>query len=254
MNVVIVEDEQLAAEKLQELLIRYNASIRVIEVLDSVEDTVNWLLTHPAPDLILMDIHLADGLSFGIFNKVHVTSPIIFTTAYDQYAIQAFKVNSIDYLLKPIAYQSLVQAMQKLTSLAHQSLSLTPQVIQQVMALLQKQQRNYKSRFLVRFGDHIQYKNVQDISYFFADGKIVYLVTHENKRFIVDYTLEELEEVLDPDLFHRINRKVIVHLESVKDVRLYSNSRLRLSLRPALEGDIVVSREKVPAFKAWLDK
>ncbi len=254
MHVLIVEDEQLAAEKLQELLGRYNAAIQVVEVLDSVEDTVNWLLTHPAPDLILMDIHLADGLSFGIFNKAHVTSPIIFTTAYDQYAIQAFRVNSIDYLLKPVAYQGLVQAMQKLNSLAHQTMSLTPQVIQQVMALLQKQQRNYKSRFLVRFGDHIQYKSVQEISYFFADGKVVYLVTHENKRFIVDYTLEGLEEVLDSDLFHRINRKVIVHLESVKDVRVYSNSRLRLSLRPALEGDIVVSREKVPAFKAWLDK
>jgi DNA-binding LytR/AlgR family response regulator len=254
MNVLIVEDELLAAEKLQELLTRYDASIQVIDTLDSVEDTVYWLLTHPAPDLILMDIHLADGLSFGIFSQVNVSCPIIFTTAYDQYAIQAFKVNSIDYLLKPVSYPNLEQAMQKLRVLTREAFLLSPAVVQRVMELIRNQQRQYKSRFLVKFGDHIQYKSIQDISYFYADGKIVYLITNDNKRFIVEYTLEELEELLDPTVFHRINRKVIVHLTAVKDVRLYSNSRLRLSLRPALEGDIVVSREKVPAFKAWLDQ
>jgi len=254
MNVLIVEDELLAAEKLHELLLRCDATTEILEVLDSVEDTVQWLLQHPAPDLILMDIHLADGLSFGIFNRVHVTSPIIFTTAYDQYAIQAFKVNSIDYLLKPISLQSMAQALHKLKTLTKEVHYLSPEVIKQVTDLILKQQRNYKSRFLVKFGDHLQYKSIQDISYFYADGKVVYLVTHDNKRFIVEYTLEELEDILDPEIFHRINRKVIVHLEAVRDVRLYSNSRLRLSLRPALEGDIVVSREKVSAFKAWLDR
>ncbi|MCU0353841.1 MAG: LytTR family DNA-binding domain-containing protein [Cytophagales bacterium] len=254
MNVLIVEDEMLAAERLRELLLRHDAAIRVLDVLDTVEDTVQWLLTHPEPDLILMDIHLADGLSFAVFNSVHVKCPIIFTTAYDQYAIQAFKVNSIDYLLKPVSYQGMAQALHKMRSLSHGAAAISPEALRQVTELIGQSAKNYKSRFLVRFGDHLQYKNVQDVSYFYADGKVVYLVTNDNKRFIVEYTLEELEVVLDPTVFHRINRKVIVHLEAVRDVRLHSNSRLRLSLRPTLEGDVVVSREKVSAFKAWLDK
>lgn len=254
MDVLIIEDEMLAAERVQEMMVRYDTRTRVAAVLDSVEDSVAWLLTNPAPDLILMDIHLSDGLSFSIFNHVHVRSPIIFTTAYDQYAIQAFKVTSIDYLLKPVAYADMARALQKLSALTKVESILSPEVLRQMTDMIGRQQKNYKSRFLVRFGDHLQYKNIQDIAYFHADGKVVYLITADNKRFIVDYTLEELEELLDPDVFHRINRKLIVHLEAVKDARLYANSRLRLMLRPATDDEVVVSRERVAAFKAWLDR
>ena len=254
MDVLIIEDEPLAAERLQEMLTRYDLRMRVAATLDSIEDSVAWLLGNPVPDLILMDIHLSDGLSFGIFSLVHVKSPIIFTTAYDQYAIQAFKVNSIDYLLKPVAYQDMVRALQKFNALAKGENTLSPEILRQVADLVGQQQKNHKGRFLVRFGDHLQYKTVQETAYFYADGKVVYLVTSDAKRFIVEYTLEELETLLDPDVFHRVNRKVIVNLEAVKDVKLHSNSRLRLFLRPALEGETVVSREKVAAFKAWLDK
>jgi two-component system, LytTR family, response regulator LytT len=254
MDVLIIEDEMLAAERLQEMIARHDRQAQVVAVVDSIEDSVAWLLGNAPPDLILMDIHLSDGLSFGIFNRVHVKSPIIFTTAYDQYAIQAFKVNSIDYLLKPVAYQDLVRALQKLSTFTKIENTLSPEILRQMADLIKKQQKNYKSRFLVKFGDHLQYKAIQDISYFYADGKVVYLVTADNKRFIVEYTLEELDELLDPDVFHRINRKVIVHLESVKDVKLYSNSRLRLFLRPVMDEEVVVSRERVSAFKAWLDR
>lgn len=254
MDVLIIEDELLAAERLTEMITRHDARMRVSATLDSVEESVAWLATNPPPGLILMDIHLSDGLSFGIFNRIHVQSPIIFTTAYDQYAIQAFKVNSIDYLLKPVAYADMARALQKMTALAKGEGTLPPEVLRQMADLIGRQHKSHKSRFLVRFGDHLQYKTVQETAYFYADGKVVYLVTADAKRFIVEYTLEELEELLDPDIFHRINRKVIVHLESVKDVKLYSNSRLRLFLRPALEGETVVSRERAAAFKAWLDK
>ncbi|MDJ1498617.1 LytTR family DNA-binding domain-containing protein [Cytophagaceae bacterium DM2B3-1] len=254
MRVLILEDESLAAERLQDHLRRYDASIQVEQVLDTVEEGVQWLRSNPSPDLMLMDIHLADGLSFSIFTQTFVNSPIIFTTAYDQYALQAFKVNSIDYLLKPISYQHLVEAMQKLRRIKAEPPMISPQIIQQLINIIQKQRPNYKSRFLVKFGDRLQYKTVEDVSYFYADGKVVYLVSNENKRFIVDYTLEELEDLLDPTLFHRINRKVIVHLQAVKDMRLYPNSRLSLSLRPSMDTEVVVSRDKVPAFKAWLDQ
>ncbi len=254
MQVLIIEDEQLAAERLTELLRRYDLGMQVLDVIDSVEDSVQWLRTHPEPELILMDIHLSDGLSFGIFNQIVVKAPIIFTTAYDQYAIQAFKVNSIDYLLKPVSFQGLKQALYKLQTWTTDITPVSPDMIRQLTDMILKQQKNYKSRFLVKFGEHLQYKNIQDIAYFYADGKVVYLTTIDGKRFIVEYILEELEELLNPAIFHRINRKMIIHVEAVKDVKLYSNSRLRVWLRPHMDGDILVSREKVAGFKAWLDR
>jgi DNA-binding LytR/AlgR family response regulator len=254
MNVLIIEDEILAAERLAELLVKYDTTIQVLDILDSVEDTVEWLLTNPLPDLILMDIHLSDGLSFNIFNQVPVHSPIIFTTAFDQYAIQAFKVNSIDYLLKPVSFVNLAQSMQKWKTLASGHYLWGTTNLQKVAETLLKQNRNYKTRFLVRYGDHILFKNTNEVASFYADGKIAYLITNEGKRFIIEYTLEELEDLLDPDLFFRLNRKVIAQLHSIKHIRAYLHGRLKVALQPGLDFDVIVSRERVTDFKAWLDK
>lgn len=258
MNVLIIEDEPLAAERLTELLHQYDNRIRVMERLDSVEDSVQWLRANPAPDLILLDIHLSDGLSFSIFSHVNVRCPIIFTTAYDQYAIQAFRVNSVDYLLKPVSYDNLVQALQKWQTLSVEyppssAPAELPVDWQKLAELVQQARPSYKTRFLIRFGDHIQYKNTSDIAYFYAEGKTVYLVAAENRRFIVDYTLEELEELLDPQKFFRLNRKIITQIHSVRDVKAYLGGRLKVLLLPAIEVEAIVSRERVADFKAWLD-
>jgi DNA-binding LytR/AlgR family response regulator len=253
MNVLIVEDERLAAERLATMLVQYDPSCQVGATTDSVEDTVCWLLQNPAPDLVLMDIHLADGLCFNVFRKVPVTSPVIFTTAYDQYAIQAFQVHSIAYLLKPIGQAGLVQALDKLQSLQQQFAQWSAAQLQQLTNAVLKQPKNYKSRFLVRFGDHILYKNLADIAYFYADGKTVYLVGTDGKKFVVDYTLEDLEALLDPAHFYRLNRKHIAHIGAVREVRVVGNGRYRVHLRPAPEDEVYVSRERLAGFKAWLD-
>jgi len=253
MKTLIVEDERLAADRLTEMLTRYDPSCQIVGTTDSVEDTVRWLLQNGAPDLLLMDIHLADGLCFNIFKHVQVPSPVIFTTAYDKYAIQAFEVHSIAYLLKPIAYAGLVQAMHKLQALNQQFAYWHPQQIRQLTDALLNQPKNYKSRFLVKFGDHLQYKILADIAYFYAEGKTVYLVCNDAKRFVVDHTVEELEDLLDPTLFYRLNRKIMAQITAVKDVKIMHNSRYRVHLKPLTEEEVYVSRDRVPAFKVWLD-
>ncbi len=253
MNVLIIEDEAPAAHWLMGLLLKYNARIQVLETLGSVEDSVQWFLNNPAPDLVLMDIHLSDGISFRIFDRVQVDSPIIFTTAHQQYALQAFRVNSIDYLLKPVSFGSLAKAMQKWQSwTTHTHFALADR--HTVSGSVHKLSVPYKTRFLVRYGDHIQYKPTAEIAYFYADGKTAYLVAADGRRYVVDYTLEELERLLDPDNFLRLNRKVLTRIEAVKDIRAYIGGRLKVQLQPPTEEPVVVSRERVPYFKAWLDK
>lgn len=253
MNVLIIEDEAPAAHLLTCLLLKYNAHIQVLETLGSVEDAVRWFLNNPAPDLVLMDIHLSDGNSFRIFDSVQVSSPIIFTTAHQQYALQAFRVNSIDYLLKPVSFGRLAQALQKWQSWTNHSL-FAPAHRPLASGSLHKLPVPYKSRFLIRYGDHIQYKLTAEIAYFYADGKTAYLVAADGRRYVVDYTLEELEHLLDPDNFFRLNRKVLTRIEAVKDIRAYIGGRLRVQLQPPPEEPVVVSRERVPDFKAWLDR
>jgi two-component system, LytTR family, response regulator LytT len=253
MNVLIVEDERLAAERLATMLVQHDPNYQVGATTDSVEDTVRWLQQHPAPDLVLMDIHLADGLCFNVFRQVPVTSPVIFTTAYDQYAIQAFQVHSIAYLLKPIGQAGLAQALDKLRSLQHQFATWPAAQLQLLAEAVLKQPKNYKTRFLVKFGDHIQYKNLSDVAYFYADGKTVYLVGTDGKKFVIDYILENLEELLDPAYFYRLNRKLIAHIGAVREVRVVGNGRYRVHLRPVPEDEVYVSRERLAGFRAWLD-
>jgi len=255
MDILIVEDEQLAAERLASLLTTYDPTFRVLDCLDAVEDTVQWFRSRPAPHLLMLDIHLADGLGFDIFQQVDVHCPIIFTTAYDQYAIQAFKVNSIDYLLKPIAFSDLSRAIDKLRRLSTEPAEAPSTTdFRQVAAAVRELRKTYKTRFIVRFHDRILFKTTEEVAYFCADGKVLYLNTLGQRRYIVDYTLEQLEELLDPTEFYRLNRKFMVRLAAIKDIRTYLGGRLKLLLQPPTDAEVIVSRERVADFKSWLDK
>ncbi|MTI41017.1 LytR/AlgR family response regulator transcription factor [Fulvivirga lutimaris] len=254
MNVLIVEDEVPAAEKLERYLAKYDTDIKVLEKLTSVAVSVKWLNQHQDElDLIFMDIQLIDGKSFEIFEQVSIQKPIIFITAFDEYAIDAFKVNSIDYLLKPITFDDLSQALNKLEGLKKNFGSNAKPAIDLSQALAQLQQKTYKTRFMVKLGEHIRSIVADDIALFYAEGRDVYLVTNERRKFIIDYKLEELDEILDPSLFYRANRSFITNINAIKDVVVYSNSRLKISPSIDLDKEIIVAREKVNAFKEWFN-
>ncbi|MGD1840519.1 MAG: LytR/AlgR family response regulator transcription factor [Thermonemataceae bacterium] len=246
LKVVIIEDEPLAVERLQLLLHQYDASIEILAILDSIEDTVLWFQQQRLPDLVLLDIHLSDGQSFDIFQHVHIPTPIIFTTAYDQYAIQAFKVNSIDYLLKPISATDLATSIRKYQAL-RQPVAIPDW--QEVLGNLPTTTQKYRHRFLVKIGGKMFFKVVDDIAYFYADDKIVYMITNDAKKFIVEYTLEQLDALLDPALFFRISRKFIVKFAAIVEMRTYSSNRLKLYLQPTSPVEAIVSRDRVADFK-----
>lgn len=254
-SVLIVEDEELAAERLAGMVSKIKPGTTMLHILDSIEDTVNFLQNHPV-DLLFLDVHLSDGKSFEIFEKASINIPVIFTTAYDQYALDAFKVNSVDYLLKPIAESDLKRALERYEQWFSQPGNSAPQIDPvELKKWLAQGSRPYKQRFMVKFGDHIQSKPVQDIAYFYAEGKTTYLVQWStNRRYILDYKLETLDEKeLNPTRFFRINRKFIINIEAISDVKTYANSRLKVSLKVPAEMDMIVSRERVNLFKNWLD-
>ncbi|MBL6445333.1 response regulator transcription factor [Fulvivirga sp. 29W222] len=254
MNVLIIEDEAPAAEKLERYLSRFNSNINVLEKLTSVQDSVKWLKQNQEQvELIFMDIQLTDGKSFDIFKEVTITKPIIFITAYDDYAIDAFKVNSIDYLLKPITFDDLKQAMEKLASMRTNLGGITQNLDDLNVALLKLSKKTYKTRFMVKLGEHIKSVITDDIQLFYAEGRTVYLYTTQNRKFIIDYKLEELEELLDPVQFFRTNRSFIININAIEDVVVYSSSRLKVTPRLDIDKEIIVSREKVSAFKDWFN-
>jgi two-component system LytT family response regulator len=254
MNVLIVEDETPAVEKLERYLQKYNPNIKVAGVCDSIESSVSWLEQNQSTiDLIFMDIQLKDGLSFKIFQEVKVEKPVIFITAYNEYALEAFKVNSIDYLLKPVTFSDLTASLQKLESLRGQ-LVMNDAKIEKIKSLAgEGSAKTFKHRFMVKVGDHIRSVTADQILFFFADGRDVYLVTQQLRKFIIDFTLESLEEVLEPKTFFRVNRTYILNIHYIHDVVMYSNSRLKVSTQPAWDKEIIVSREKVGEFKEWFD-
>lgn len=250
MQILIIEDENPAAARLKRLIEPHFPSAQIHGNLDTVKSSIDWLRTNPAPDLIFCDIQLADGISFEIFKEIPVSSPVIFTTAFDQYAIQAFKVNSVDYLLKPLDPEAVEQAINKFKSTRSQ----TGLDLSQIQALLAPQPKAYKSRFLVRFGEKIQSIPIEDIAFFFSESKVTYLQTHGGKRYILDSTMEQTESMVDPKLFFRLNRKFIATITSISDIITYSNSRLKVILTNCQNQDILISRDKVADFKAWLDQ
>lgn len=253
LNVLIVEDEAPAAEKLERYLHKYSASITVVNKTETVSDTVNWLKVHQDKiDLIFMDVQLKDGISFSIFHEIKIEKPIIFITAYNEFALDAFKVNSIDYLLKPITFTDLSVSLKKLEALSTQ-LRWSDEKRKKIEQLSDIPTRNYKARFMVKLGDHIRSITSDEISFFFADGRDVYLITTQQRKFIIDYTLEALDEILDPKIFYRVNRSYILNISAIQDVVVYSNSRLKITPHANWEKEIIVSRDKVSDFKQWFD-
>ena len=255
MQVLIIEDEPLAAEKLIKFLCTYDAAIVISDTLASVETAVPWLKTNPLPDLILLDIHLADGLCFDIFKQVEVKCPIIFCTAYDQYALKAFQLHSIDYLLKPIQYTKLEQSLNKLKDMQRtRKPEISNKQIEDIISLMKNQESSYKSRFLVKLGTKIRTIKISEIAYFHSHDKLNLLVTKEGDRYPVDYSLDDLIQLLEPTLFFHINRKLIIHIDAVKEIHSYFKGRLKLTLDPKLDEEVIVSSQKTPLFKTWLDQ
>lgn len=254
LKVLIVEDETPAVEKLERYLKRYSVGIEVKGKAESVEEAVNWLATHQSTiDLIFMDIQLKDGVSFDIFREIKVQKPVIFITAYNEFALEAFKMNGIDYLLKPITFTDLANSLKKVESLGNQLRWSEDRNETLVKTLDSSLQKTFKNRFMVKLGDHIKSITTDQISLLFADGRDVYLITSQLRKFIIDYTLESLEEILDPKIFYRVNRSYIVNIGAIQDVIVYSNSRLKITPTITWQPEIIVSREKVSEFKEWFD-
>ncbi|MBB5437790.1 two-component system LytT family response regulator [Pedobacter sp. AK017] len=254
MKVLIVEDEVPAAQRLQALLTEYGG-ITVLEVLPSIESTIKWLQKHPLPDLIFLDIHLSDGLSFEIFKQTTVKCPVIFCTAYDQYALDAFQLHSIDYILKPIQYNKLYKSLEKMKDI-RQSFSSVSDPIQMndIVSMIRKGEASYKSRFMVKSGAKIKTIKTDDVAYFYSHNKLSLLVTRQGEKFPIDYALDELIQMLNPGLFFHVNRKLIIHVDAAKEIHPYFKGRLKLVLQPAIEEEVIVSSQKTPAFKEWLDQ
>jgi len=248
MTTIIIEDEKPAARMLQRKLEKLNIPVQVM--LHSVREAVEWFQQNPHPELIFLDIQLSDGLSFEIFEKVTIQSPIIFTTAYDEYALRAFKLNSIDYLLKPIDEDDLEVAVDKYKKLIAPKPAIDMQMIRQLFT--SSQAPEYKKRFSVKVGDHIKIIPIEDVELFYSEFKGTFLHTFEGRTFLLDTTLEALEKELEPTQFFRVSRKYIITHTALKDIVVYSNSRLKLTLKSYNKEEVIVSRERVGEFKEWL--
>lgn len=263
MNVLIVEDEKLAVRKLTKLLEETAPECEVRGITPSIAATVEWIMENraagaPEPDIIFMDIELADGQSFEIFNRVSLKSTVIFTTSYDEYALQAFKVNSIDYLLKPVQQEDLQRAIRKYYELTTQRetapvASLDLQMILKSLHL-QTQVPEYRKRFLVKQGARLLSIETSEIAYFFIDGGLTFFKNYQGQKFVVDYKMDDLDQFLDPDRFFRVNRALIVTHQAVVQMQPYYNHRLALTLHPALDKETIVSRERAHDFKVWMGK
>ncbi|MFV8353634.1 LytR/AlgR family response regulator transcription factor [Flavobacterium sp. XS2P14] len=255
MTTIIIEDEKPAARLLQRKLEKLNVAVGVM--LHSVEESIDWFSKNEHPDLIFLDIQLSDGLSFEIFEKVSIKSAVIFTTAYDEYALRAFKLNSIDYLLKPIDEDDLEAAVTKFKSLLPkqelQTQNLTIDFEQIKKMLTNPFEKTYKKRFTVKIGQHLKVISIEEIECFFSENKGTYLHTFDNRNYLLECTLELLEQELDPADFFRISRKFIIPLKAIKEIVVYSNSRLKVILPSYKDEEVIVSREKVSDFKTWIE-
>ncbi|MFN8250802.1 MAG: LytTR family DNA-binding domain-containing protein [Ferruginibacter sp.] len=249
MNILLIEDEEPAAKRLQKMILETAPGATVSDNIVSVSSGIKWLNENPAPDLIISDIQLADGLSFEIFKATAVQCPVIFTTAYDQYAIEAFRVNSIDYLLKPVKKEELSNAISKYQKLHKAAPAIN---IEQLLKAMQPAAQEYKKRFVVRYGEHIKTIGVDEVAYFYTEDKINFLTTKENRRFTVDFNLDTLETMLDPAAFFRINRQYIISIQSIAEMFAYSKSRVLVKLNPPAKHETVVSTERSADFKLWL--
>jgi DNA-binding LytR/AlgR family response regulator len=250
MNIIIIEDEKPAARLLQRKVEKLG--LQITTLLHSVEESIHWFQNNAHPDLIFLDIQLSDGLSFEIFENIDINSAVIFTTAYDEYALRAFKLNSIDYLLKPIDEEELETAVNKFKARnsSAPSLSLDFEMIKKM--LVNPIDRTFKKRFTIKMGQQLKMINIDEVECFFSENKGTYLHTFENRNYLLDATLEQLETELDPQNFFRVSRKFIIPMKGIKEIQLHSNSRLKVILPSYKEDEVIVSREKVTDFKNWL--
>jgi DNA-binding LytR/AlgR family response regulator len=251
MNVLIIEDEKPSARRLQRMLERHN--VEVNQMLHSVSEAVEWFVNNDHPDLIFLDIQLSDGLSFEIFDEVEIKSAIIFTTAFDEYALQAFKLNSIDYLLKPIDEEELEAAIAKFKAQAppKRNVQLNFEDIRKLLA--NPVERQFKKRFTTKIGQHIKMIPVDEIECFYSENKGTYAHTFDGRNYLLDTTLEHLVDELAPEIFFRVNRTFIVNINAIRDIISYTNSRLQLKINSYMEQEVIVARERVKDFKLWLE-
>lgn len=251
MNIVIIEDEELAAERLERMLQQIDPEINVMAKIGSVKESVKWLKEHN-PDLLFVDIQLSDGISFSIFEQIDSMVPLIFTTAYDQYAIEAFKLNSVSYLLKPIGRKELAESLRKFNQLR----SAYGIDFNELKAMYEGEKVTYKRRFLISVGEKLKKVEVEQIAYFYAMEKSVFFKTMGNKTLSVDHTLDQLEEMLDPDRFFRINRKYIVNMDSIDEMVMWSRNRIKLNLLPNVsdQDDTIVSVNRSSDFRKWMNQ
>jgi len=250
MNIIIIEDEKPAARLLQRKVEKLG--LQVYTLLHSVEESIEWFQNNNHPDLIFLDIQLSDGLSFEIFEQIDIKSAVIFTTAYDEYALRAFKLNSIDYLLKPIDEDELEIAVNKFRNQVQKNAvsSLDFDMIKKM--ILGNDTKEFKKRFSVKIGQQLKVISIDEVECFYSENKGTYLHTFENRNYLLDTTLEQIEEELNPKEFYRVSRKFIVPLKSVKEIQVYSNSRLKVILPTYKDEEVIVSREKVADFKVWI--
>lgn len=250
MRVLLVEDELPASKRLKSLVESLEPTWQIVDITDEILSTVQWLKNNPAPDLIFMDIHLADGFSFAIFDEIEIKSKVIFVTAYDQYALKAFQVNGLDYLLKPIKEEELIRSIDRFKK------AITPDDfdLRELSALIQRKEKAYKERFLIKTGEQLNFVQVGEIAYFVSESSYSFVVTKSGNRYILDATMDQIESDLNPDHFFRINRGQIVGVNSIQKISSHVNNRLKLDLEPVEIETSVVSRKRVAQFKEWLNR
>lgn len=253
MKILLIEDEYHAQEYLIGLLKEVAPTVEILAKIDSVEESVDWLANNPDPDLIFMDIQLADGLSFSIFKKIKVNAPTIFVTAFDKYTLEAFKVNSIDYLLKPVDAQELENALDKYERIHASKYGFNTDSLQKALSQFSPK-NNFRQRFLIKQGKDFIYVPTKDIAYIYSEDSLTFLMDRQNKRHLLEAPLDQIEKQLDPDQFFRINRKQIVHIESIQKIFSFFNNRLKLNLAPESKAEAIVSRERVKYFKEWVGR
>jgi DNA-binding LytR/AlgR family response regulator len=250
-KVLIIEDEQPASKRLEKMLLEISPDFEIIERCDSIESSVQFFKAGIIPDLVMLDIQLGDGLSFEIFNQIEISCPVIFTTAFDEYAIKAFELNSIDYLLKPINKEKLERSIEKFKKLSQQNLQNDWKLI---ASLLDKEKREYKQRFLVYVGEHLHSVQTSDIVYFYSVEKSTFLTTKAGKSYNIDLSLEKLEGILSPNDFFRINRNFLIEFNAIKKINILSKSRIKLILEPLPADEVLVSSARTHEFREWLDR
>ncbi len=251
IKALIIEDEIAAAKRLSKLIREADPSVEILEILDSVSSSIKWLTQNPPPDLMFLDINLGDGQSFSILEQLNIECPVIFTTAYDEYAIKAFKVNSVDYLLKPIKADELKFSIEKYKKNANAGVESD---IKSLLKTISQQEKPWKTRFIVSYGDKIKTIEVASVAYFMIIEKSCFLQTFDKVSYGINYSLDQLEDMLDPSAFYRINRRYIISYASIKNMWSYSRSRIKLQLQPVSDEEIIVSTLRSSGFKEWLDK